>query len=312
MKIYDGIENFPKLRFPVVTSGTFDGVHIGHQKILSRVTELARSKNGESVLITFWPHPRFVLQQGDVAIKLLSTFEEKASYLKKSGLDYLIKIPFTRKFSQLSSEAFIQSILVETIGTKKLVIGYDHRFGKNREGSFDYLKENEAKYGFEVEEIPKQEIEDVGVSSTKIRKALEEGEIQTANEYLGRTYSLSGKVTKGQQLGRILGFPTANITVSEDYKLVPGDGVYAVEVMHKSHLYKGMLNIGYRPTVDGHTKIIEVNIFDFAGDLYGQTLRIFFIERIRKEEKFNNLDALKAQLALDKEKAVNILNSFSD
>lgn len=308
MKIYDGAENFPKLRFPVVTSGTFDGVHIGHQKILSRVMELARSNSGETVLLTFWPHPRFVLN-ADANLKLLSTFDEKASYLRKLGIDHLVKIPFTKAFSQLSSEEFIRKILVEKIGTKKLVIGYDHRFGKNREGSFEHLKTNEAAYGFEVEEIPRQDIDDVAVSSTKIRKALEEGEISVANEYLGRSYSLAGSVQPGKQLGRSIGFPTANIVLLDTYKLVPGDGAYAVEVVHKSHLYQGMLNIGIRPTVDGASRVIEVHIFDFEGDLYGQELRVFFVKKIRAEQKFKSIEALKAQLKQDMETAKAILNT---
>ena len=307
MKIYEGIEHFPKLNYPVVTSGTFDGVHVGHQKILARIIELAKARHGETVLLTFWPHPRFVLNDGKNDLKLLSTFEEKASYLKKLGIDYLVKIPFTKAFSQLSSQTFIQKILVEKIGTKKLVIGYDHRFGKNREGSFEHLKANEAAYGFEVEEIPRQDIDDVGVSSTKIRKALEEGDIAIANECLGRPYSLAGKVMPGKQLGRSIGFPTANLELIDQYKLIPGDGAYAVEVVHKSHLYQGMLNIGVRPTVDGSRKLIEVNIFNFNDDLYGQELRVFFIEKLREERKFDSIEALKEQLNKDRDKAKKIL-----
>ncbi len=307
MKIYDGIDHFPRLNFPVVTIGTFDGVHVGHQKILSRIIELARKHGGKSVLITFWPHPRFVLNNGHGDLKLLSTFEEKASYLRKLGIDHLVKIPFTKSFSENSSEAFIQKILVEKIGTRKLVIGYDHKFGKNREGSFEHLKANEAQYGFEVEEISRQDIDDVGVSSTKIRKALEEGEIDIANEYLGRFYSLAGNVIAGQQLGRSLGFPTANIQLIDSYKLVPGDGVYAVEVMHKAHLYHGMLNIGYRPTVDGVSKVMEVHIFNFNEDIYNQEIRIFFVKKIRNEKKFSGVDELKLQLMRDKEAAEQIL-----
>ncbi len=307
MKIFDGIDNFPKLNFPVVTIGTFDGVHVGHQKILSRIIELARKHDGKTVLITFWPHPRFVLNNDNSDLKLLSTFEEKASYLRKLGIDHLVKIPFTKSFSENSSDSFIQKILVEKIGTKKLVIGYDHKFGKNREGSFEHLKANEAQYGFEVEEISRQDIDDVGVSSTKIRKALEEGEIDIANEYLGRFYSLAGNVVKGQQLGRSLGFPTANIQLIDSYKLVPGDGVYAVEVMHKAHLYDGMLNIGYRPTVDGITKVMEVNIFNFDEDIYHQDIRIFYVKKIRDERKFSGVEELKAQLTLDKKAAEQIL-----
>ena len=307
MKIYDGIEKFPKLNFPVVTIGTFDGVHVGHQKILSRIIELARKHAGKTVLITFWPHPRFVLNKDNDDLKLLSTFEEKASYLRKLGIDHLVKIPFTRSFSENSSEVFIQKILVEKIGTQKLVIGYDHKFGKNREGSFEHLKANEAKYGFDVEEISRQDIDDVGVSSTKIRKALEEGEIDIANDYLGRFYSLAGIVIAGRQLGRDLGFPTANIKLKDSYKLVPGDGVYAVEVMHKAHLYNGMLNIGYRPTVDGISKVMEVNIFNFNEDIYDQEIRIFFVKKIRQEKKFSNIEELKVQLLRDKKEAEKIL-----
>ncbi len=308
MKIYEGVENFPKLSYPVVTSGTFDGVHIGHQKILSRIVEVARACAGETVLITFWPHPRFILGS-DKNLKLLSTFEEKASYLKKSGIHHLVKIPFTKGFSELSSESFIRNILVEKIATKKLVIGYDHRFGKNREGSFEHLKANEAAYGFEVEEIPRQDIDDVAISSTKIREALEAGDVAMANEYLGRTYSLAGIVGSGKQLGRRIGFPTANIILLETYKLVPGDGVYAVEVKHKSHLYQGMLNIGIRPTVGGVSKVIEVNIFDFKEDIYGQELRVFFKHKIREEKKFDSLESLSNQLKRDKENAIRILNT---
>src|SRR5690606_6005363 len=308
MKIHEGVENFPKLSYPVVTSGTFDGVHIGHQKILSRITELAKANAGETVSITFWPHPRFTLGS-DKNLRLLSTFEEKASYLKKSGIDHLVKIPFTKDFSELSSESFIRKISVERIGTKKLVSGYDHRFGRNRAGSFEHLTANEAAYGFEVEEIPRQDIDDVAISSTKIREALAEGDVAMANEYLGRSYSLAGIVGSGKQLGRRIGFPTANIILLDTYKLIPGDGVYAVEVKHKSHLYQGMLNIGIRPTVGGISKVIEVNIFDFQGDLYGQELRVFFRYKIREEKKFDSIESLSNQLKLDREEAIRVLNT---
>lgn len=309
MKIYHGVEEFNKLNYAIVTSGTFDGVHIGHQKIINRLKEIAKLNQGETVLITFWPHPRFVLNPDDDSLKLLSTFEEKASYLKKQGIDHLVKIEFTKKFSQLSSEEFIRNVLVDKIGTKKLVIGYDHRFGKNREGSFEHLKENASTYGFEVEEISRQDIDDVGVSSTKIRQALENGEIRTANEFLGRQYSMAGEVIHGEQLGRSIGFPTANLFVKEKFKLIPADGVYAVEVMYKSHLYKGMLNMGYRPTVGGRSKTLEVNIFDFDHTTYGEELRIFFIEHIRKEVKFNNTEELRNQLLHDRHTALRILQS---
>lgn len=235
----------------VVTSGTFDGVHIGHQKILKRITNLAKATNGESIVLTFWPHPRFILQPNDHSLKLLSTLEEKAHLLAKAGIDYLIKIPFTEEFSKLTSEEFIKNILIDKLSTKILVIGYDHRFGRNREGSFDFLKANEKAFGFAIEEIPKQEIDDMGVSSTKIREALLGMEVTAANSYLGRPYSLSGTVVEGEKIGRSIGFPTANIAVEEKYKLIPRDGVYAVNVMFEHKKYHGMLNIGMRPTVNG-------------------------------------------------------------
>jgi riboflavin kinase/FMN adenylyltransferase len=307
MKIYHGIEDFVRLSFAVVTSGTFDGVHVGHQKILSRLHEIADKKNGETVVITFWPHPRMVLHPEDTALKLLNTFEEKAELLKAQGIHHLIRIPFTKEFSQLSSEEFITQILVQTIGTKKLVIGHDHHFGKNREGSFEQLKLDGPKYGFEVEEIPRQDVDHVGVSSTKIRKALEEGDIVTASHLLGHAYSITGRVIIGDKLGRILGYPTANIEIDSYYKLIPADGVYAVTVQYSHRLLKGMLYIGNRPTINGVKRNIEVNIFDFHNEIYGETLTIHFHELIRNDIKFNDLEELKKQLALDKEETLKAL-----
>src|SRR5688572_29127909 len=248
MKIYHGIDDFTQLQYAVVTSGTFDGVHIGHQKIFSRLREIASRNFGETVVLTFWPHPRLVLHPEDESLKLLNTFEEKADLLKDQGIQHLIRIPFTKEFSQLSSEQFIQEILVKTIGTRKLVIGYDHRFGHNREGSFEQLKINGPRYGFEVEEIPRQDVDHVGVSSSKIRKALEDGDIDTATHLLGRPYSLTGRVVMGDKLGRLLGYPTANIEIDTKFKLVPADGIYAATAQHEHDLYKGMLYIGNRPT----------------------------------------------------------------
>src|SRR6478609_3594912 len=220
MKIYHGIEDFSRLDYAVVTSGTFDGVHLGHQKILSRLSEIASGqKKGETVVITFWPHPRLVLKP-DTSLKLLNTFEEKAELLKEQGIQHLIRIPFTKEFSQLTSEEFIIKILVETIGTKKLVIGYDHHFGKNREGSFEQLKLNGPKYGFEVEEISRQDVDHIGVSSSKIRIAIETSDLETATHLLGRPYSLNGRVIKGDQIGRIIGFPTANLEIDSNHKLI--------------------------------------------------------------------------------------------
>ncbi len=308
MRIYHGIEEFNPVQNAVVTSGTFDGVHLGHKVILKRLIQLAKKRQGESVVLTFWPHPRFVLYPNDTSLKLLSTFQEKASYLSDLGIDHLIKIEFTKKFSQLSSEQFIHNILIDKIGTKLLVIGYDHRFGKNREGSFQYLASNSHDYGFEIEEIPRQDIENIAVSSTKIRNALESGEIKTANEFIGNNYRLTGKVIKGSQIGRDLGFPTANIVVEESYKLIPADGAYAVKIGYRDRWYNGMLNIGFRPTVNGTTRTIETHIFDFNQNLYGQVLTIAFVEKIRGEKKFENLDALSKQLTLDRKDAMKILD----
>jgi riboflavin kinase/FMN adenylyltransferase len=307
MKIYHGVEDFVRLNNAVVTSGTFDGVHVGHTKILSRLREIAAKTNGETVVITFWPHPRLVLHPEDTSLKLLNTFEEKAELLKAQGINHLIRIPFTKEFSQLTSEEFITRILVDTIGTKKLVIGHDHHFGKNREGSFEQLLVNGPKYGFEVEEIPRQDVDHVGVSSTKIRRALEAGDIETATHFLGHTYSITGRVVMGDKLGRILGFPTANIEIDTVYKLVPADGIYAVTVEYGHQRFNGMLYIGNRPTVNGVKRNIEVNIFDFDKDIYGDSLTIFFHNLIRSDIKFHDLEELKRQLHIDKVAALRVL-----
>ncbi len=310
MNIYHGIEDFHKLSYAVVTSGTFDGVHVGHQQILRRLRESADNHDGETVLITFWPHPRLVLFPDQTDLKLLNTFEEKADLLREQGVDHLLRIPFTREFSRTSSSDFIRKILVDTIGTKKLVIGYDHRFGRNREGSFDYLRENAPKFGFEVEEIPKQEVDNLAVSSTKIRSALQEGDMQTASHLLGRPYSLSGRVIRGERIGRMLGFPTANLQIDNPNKLIPADGSYAVIVTTGTHEHMGMLNIGIRPTVGGRLRTIEVNIFDFDRDIYGDTLKVAFIRRIRDEIPFEDVETLKNQLKKDRERAIQLLTNL--
>jgi riboflavin kinase / FMN adenylyltransferase len=310
MKIYHGIDDFTKLDYAVVTSGTFDGVHLGHQKIFARLREIAQRHQGETVVLTFWPHPRLVLHPEDDSLKLLNTFEEKAAFLKDQGINHLIRIPFTKEFSQLTSAQFIRQILVETIGTKKLVIGYDHHFGKNREGSFEQLKQNAPKYGFEVEEIPRQDVDHVGVSSTKIRKALEEGDIETATHFLGKPYSLTGRVVAGDKLGRLMGYPTANIEIDTRYKLIPMDGIYAVTVLHEHATYKGMLYIGNRPTINGTKQNIEVNIFDFSKDIYGESLTIYIHKLIRGDIKFSDLEALKNQLHLDQQASLAILKDL--
>ncbi|MGK7388745.1 MAG: bifunctional riboflavin kinase/FAD synthetase [Candidatus Cyclobacteriaceae bacterium M2_1C_046] len=309
MKIHEGFENIQPIYYAVVTSGTFDGVHVGHQKILQRLKEIAKKNNGETVVLTYWPHPRLVLYPGQTDLKLLNTFEEKAELLKEFGIDHLVKIPFTKEFSEFSGEQFIQDVIVNKIGTKKLVIGYDHRFGKNREGSFEYLKGNADRFGFEVEEIPPQDIDDVTVSSTKIRKALLNGNIPEASEFLGRNYQMSGKVVGGDRIGRQLGFPTANLKIEQAFKLIPGEGIYAVKVVIQNNTYGGMLYIGTRPTLNSSKQNIEVNIFNFDQDIYNATITVEFIRQIRTDMKFENLEQLKKQLEHDRKVAMEILNA---
>ena len=307
MIIYRGLDDIPPLENAVVTSGTFDGVHRGHQTILSRLTEVARASNGESVLITYWPHPRTVVSNDSQNLKLLTTLDEKIDLLDQAGVDHLVVIPFTRSFSQLTSEEYIRQILIDKIGTKKLVIGYDHRFGRDREGGFDYIKAHQREYGFEVEEIPRQDVEAIGVSSSKIRTALNEGNVHTANRFLGRPYSLTGTIVKGRQLGRTIGFPTANLQVDDPAKLVPANGVYAVDVEYAGQTLGGMLNIGFRPTVAGTHQTIETYIFDFDKDIYGEHMTLKFREFLRPEQKFEGLPALVAQLKRDEETAREVL-----
>ena len=283
---------------------------MAHKKIIERLKQIASIKNGETVIITFEPHPRIVLLPLDHGLQLLSTLNEKINLLEKVGIDHLIILPFTKEFSRLSSEQFIRNILVNKIKTNTLVIGYDHRFGKNREGSFEHLKNSASLYEFEVEEIPEQDIDDIAVSSTKIRQALLNNDIQTAQKYLGNSYSLEGNVIKGKQLGRTIGYPTANIEVENSYKLIPQDGVYAVWVWYNKARFGGMLNIGNNPTIKDKGRSIEVNIFNFEKEIYTENLKIEFVSKLRNEEKFDGLDALKNQLNLDKQNAQAILNKI--
>lgn len=310
MKVHQGTKYFNlKNKTIVLTPGTFDGVHIGHQKIISRVKELADKFNGESVLLTFNPHPRHVLFPDDNKPKFITTIDEKIEQLEKHGVDHLIIYPFTKEFSRFTATQYVRDLLVNEIGVNKLVIGYDHQFGKNREGNFESLMELSHLYGFEVEEIPAQDIDDVKVSSTKIRNALAAGEINVANDYLGYNFSFSGLVVKGKQLGRAIGFPTANIQVQNKYKILPGKGAYAVFVYINGNKKDGMLNVGNNPTTDNSNEIkLEVNIFNFADDLYEKEIRIEIISKIRNEIKFDSLDNLKEQLRLDKIKTLNILH----
>jgi riboflavin kinase/FMN adenylyltransferase len=309
MRVYRSLNELPVIRNAIVTQGTFDGVHAAHLVIIERVKELAQQRNGETVLMTFDPHPRLVLFPDDHGLKLLQTLDEKISALEKEGIDHLVVIPFTKAFSELTSLQFISDILVSKIGTKVLVIGYDHRFGKNREGAFDHLKTSSSQYGFEVEEIPEQDVEEVAISSTRIRKALEIGDVVTASKYLGKFYAITGEVTQGKQLGRTIGYPTANIKIEDQNKLIPADGVYAVKVVFNNQTYGGMLNAGYRPTVDGIAHSIEVHIFDFNENIYNQRVEILYVNKLREEMKFSGLDALKNQLEKDKLHAIAVLQN---
>ncbi len=327
MKIYNQLSEFNKLENAVVTIGTFDGVHYGHQKIIKRLCELAKSTGGESVILTFFPHPRMIIDPENQDLKMINTIKEKAEILANLGVDHLIITPFTRDFSNLDPTAYIKDILVDTIGTKQLIVGYDHRFGKDRKGGMTELQKFSKIYDYQVEEIPEQDINDVAVSSTKIRKALLEGDVSLAAKYLGYHFSISGPVIKGDKIGRTIGFPTANIFVEETYKLIPSDGIYAVTVemsaesgVEQSVLstfnlqpstFQGMAYIGQRPTINGMTRNIEVNIFDFNREIYGQTIKMNFLKFLRHDVKFTGLAALTEQLHEDKKDTLSFFEAIS-
>jgi riboflavin kinase / FMN adenylyltransferase len=307
MNVYQGIEEFKILPHAVVTIGTFDGVHLGHQKILSRLKELAEKTGGETTVLTFFPHPRMVLQPDDNDMKLITTMNERIELLRKHGVNHLIIQPFSKEFSRMSAMEFVRDILVNKIGTKTLVIGYDHHFGRNREGSLKDLKEMASVYNYVVEEIPKQVIDDAGVSSTKIRTALLSGDIKMANHLLGHDFTLSGKVVDGDKIGRSLGFPTANINIAENYKLIPKTGIYAALVKVGSSTFKGMLYIGNRPALHGKHLSIEVNIFDFNETIYNHDITVYMKEHIREDMDFKTMDLLKKKMEEDKVKSIKAL-----
>ena len=289
-----------------MTIGTFDGVHIGHQKIIKRLLTVAKTKNIEAALLTFFPHPRMVIQK-DANIKLINTIEEKSTILKNLGLNHLIIKEFDTAFSRLSAEEFVKNILVDELNAKHVIIGYDHHFGRNRAANITHLKVFGETYQFEVDEISAQDINEVAVSSTKIRKALLDGDITTANCYLGYNFMLTGEVVKGKSIGRTINFPTANIRIKEDYKLIPKKGVYIVKTQYNNSAFWGMMNIGNNPTVAGKQKTIEVHLFDFNENIYGEVLVIEMYKRLRKEEKFESVDRLKSQLEKDKIAALSYI-----
>ncbi len=301
------ISKYDKNQASVITIGTFDGVHIGHRLILERLINDARIHNRVALVLTFFPHPRMVLQK-DTDLKLLNTIEEKKQILEELGIDYLIIQPFTKTFSRMSATAFVRDVLVNALHTKKVIIGYDHRFGRNRNANINDLIAFGNALDFEVEEIPAQEIEAVAVSSTKIRNALLQGDVATANSYLGYDYMLSGKVVKGKGLGKQLGFPTANLKIEATYKLIPRNGVYVVRSTFNGKTVHGMMNIGYNPTVNGQDHSIEIHFFDLDEDLYDQPIQIRVMDWIREEEKFDSLDELKEQLRRDMASARKVIS----
>jgi riboflavin kinase/FMN adenylyltransferase len=307
LKIYQCIEDFKAVPHPIVTIGTFDGVHLGHQAIFSKMKEEARKMGGETVVITFFPHPRLVLYQDSTNLKFINTREKKIERLEKIGIDHLVIIPFTKEFARNSSEKFISDYVVKYIHPSKIIIGYDHHFGKNREGNIALLERLKAKFGYEVEEVPPYYVDGAAVSSTRIRNLLHEGNVKAANKMLGYEYAITGEVVRGKALGRKIGYPTANLELPDEYKLIAANGVYACRVLVRNQTLKGMGNIGVRPTIDHGDLTIEVNIFDFDEEIYGEKITIEFVDRLRDEKKFKDIDALKKQLAKDKEMSIKIL-----
>lgn len=310
MQIHYDLNNFKAVN-PVVTIGTFDGVHLGHREVISELKRISVRSGGESVIFTFEPHPRIVIAPQEDSLRLLSTKDEKIHLIGKIGVDHLVIFPFTAEFSRLTYNEFVTNILIERMNISSLVVGYDHRFGQGRKGDFSSLELLSKSLNFKVEHLQQLLVENKVVSSTKIRMALDAGQISKANHFLGYRYPLSGKVIKGKQLGRKLGFPTANIEAADRYKLVPGDGVYAVLVETGGKLLKGMLNVGVRPTVNYNPdhKSIEVHIFNFDTDIYNTNLTLFFVEKIRNEQKFDGIVELHEQIAKDRISALNILSN---
>ena len=307
MKIYRSIEDYDEDKRSVVTIGTFDGIHLGHQEILSRLIKSSKNKDLNSVVLTFFPHPRIILNKYN-EVKMIDTLDEKIIHLNEIGIDSLIIHPFDRNFSLLSANQFIKDFLVDKLKIKHIIIGYDHRFGKGREASVTDLKNYANDYDFTVEEIKAQEIEKITVSSTKIRNSINQGDIKTTEKYLGRYFNLKGKVVKGDGLGKKINYPTANIFIEETYKIIPKDGVYLVETIIKDKLFNGMMNIGHRPTIGTKNKSIEVHLFNFNEDIYGQVISIKMISKIRDEKKFSSIQALKEQLVKDENYCLKLIN----
>ena len=307
MKIYKSIDEYNESKNSVVTIGTFDGIHKGHQKIFNKLITASKQSDLSSLVLTFFPHPRVILNKYN-DIKMIDTLDEKIDHLEKIGIDHLIIHPFDKKFSLLSADQFIKEYLVDKLQLKHIIIGYDHRFGKGREASVKDLKEYSREFNFVVDEIDAQEIEKIAISSTKIRNSINEGDLKTTKIYLGRFFSLTGKVVKGDGLGKQIDYPTANISIEEDYKIIPKDGVYYIKTTIDNNLYNGMMNIGHRPTIGTKEKSIEVNLFNFDRDIYDRVISIDVVEKIRDEKKFASIEALKTQLAKDQEHCLKLIN----
>jgi len=317
MTVHKNLDLLPDFTNAVVTIGTFDGVHTGHLQIINQLKDEAKAVGGETVIITFHPHPRRIVQNQTTEVRLLNTLTEKIELLEARGIDHLVIIPFTQAFAEQAANEYVKNFLVKYFHPHTIIIGYDHKFGHNRQGDYHLLEEMKEKFGYRVKEIPQHVLQNSTISSTRIRQAIINGQIETANEFLGYDYFFEGLVIEGNKLGRTIGYPTANLRITDDEKLVPGNGVYAVIVKGKwgvasskeeqQPMYKGMMNIGVRPTVDGTKRSIEVNIFDFYEDIYGQTMRVYVKAYLRGEVKFDGLDALKAQLAKDAVSAKQLL-----
>ncbi len=305
MRVFDSLDKLPEFNRTVFTQGTFDGVHVGHQKILQQLEKETHDIQGESLLLTFWPHPRLLLFPDDNQLKLLQTLDEKLDVLEQCGVDNVVVLPFTKEFSHILPEDYIRDILVNKLNVHTAIIGYDHRFGRNREGDISLLKQYAEVYDYKVKEIQAEDINHIAISSTKIRNALLTGDIQTANSYIGRCYAFRGTVVKGMQLGRELGFPTANLSLDNSFKLIPANGIYAVKCKVAGKIYGGMMSIGHNPTVEGKSFSIEVHIFDFHDTIYGDEIEVMLVDWLRSEKKFENLEELSLNLQLDKKNALD-------
>lgn len=309
MQIHYQLENLPVFTNAVITIGTFDGIHHGHRLVLSRLVEKARELKGESILITFHPHPRKVISSAILGIRLINTLEERLQLLGKMNIDHVVVVPFTEAFANQPADDYIQDFLVKKFQPHTIIIGHDHQFGRNRKGDFNLLKEKSSLYGYELNEIPKHELENISISSTRIREAILQAEIEKANRLLGYDFFFSGRVVHGNKIGRTIGFPTANLKVEDVEKITPGNGIYAVYAIPEGEEkpLKGMMSIGFRPTVDGKTRVIEVNIFEFNREIYDENLQVYVHKYLRAEEKYESLEALVAQIKIDKENSLAVL-----